>query len=296
MSIVYKVTKSEDGFLWLDLTPSLVEDQIRFAKENGISNFSCIWHPTDNIEDFPSFDGIDVVSLFIGNFGNIKNIGTINKLGHLRFLKMHFQSPPSTLDFSNLSRLEELEMTYNNKVEGLSKLVNLRELNLWKYKPFNKDLREFKDYVKIEKLMLIQPVINSLDGIQALNHLEELEVSRPKGFDIFFRLPIKNNLFALKSLTLSFCKELNFESIPIIENLACLRIMDCGKLSTLKEVLKNLPNLSKLIFTRTELINGSLDYLLDHPTLDKVTIDHKKHYNMKEKEINALLAEKRSKK
>ena len=56
-----------------------------------------------------------------------------------------------------------------------------------------------------------------------------------------------------------------------------------------------MPNLEILICYDTTLRDGNLKYLLKHKSLKKVTIQHKKHYNIKEEEINFLLQENKTK-
>ncbi|WP_162915531.1 hypothetical protein [Paraflavitalea soli] len=50
---------------WLTLQPTNIADQIHFAKENGVTNFSCTFHQTDGIEEFPSFDEIAVKEVIL---------------------------------------------------------------------------------------------------------------------------------------------------------------------------------------------------------------------------------------
>lgn len=56
LSLTYDITRSPNGALWLTLQPTNIADQIHFAKENGVTNFSCTIHQTDGIEEFPSLD------------------------------------------------------------------------------------------------------------------------------------------------------------------------------------------------------------------------------------------------
>jgi protein phosphatase 1 regulatory subunit 7 len=294
--LTYVITQSrKDGGLWLDLKPPHIADQLRFARENGVTNFSCTFHPTDKIEVFPSFEGIAVTGLFIGGLAGIKNTASLNSLVNLRLLHLAVEGPVSLLDLSKLTGIEELEITWNGKVSGFSSLVNLKALRLFKYKPSSKELEAFKGFHKIRNVRLSQPTLSSLDGIQDLDRLSELQVFRPKGLVAFFTNASPQNLTGLKHLELSACKELDFNSLPVIEGLSELRIVDCGNnISNLEFVCKNFPGLKSLTFVGSESKDGNLDCLVTHPALERVTIDHKKHYSRKEKEINTLLAEKRN--
>jgi hypothetical protein len=291
----FKVIKWPNGIQWLEVDPKLLDESILFGKINGLNHFICNFHPTDKIADLSFLEHSIVKGLNI-TFGGIQSNAQINQFTDLEILLSLFGSPTTVLDFSSLKKLKMLEITWNDKIQGLSSLVNLVDLQLYKYKPVSKDLSEFKKFAKMEKLKLVRPAIQSLDGIQGLDRLTELEITKPGGFNQFFKSLHSRNLLMLRHLVLSFCKEFDFGSFAVLENLNHLHISDSGKISSLKEVIMQLPNLRTLIFTGSELVDGNLDYLLDHPALERVTIDDKKHYNLKEKQIHALLEEKRSRK
>ena len=291
----YKIIKWPNGLLWLEFEAKNVEEGLLIAKEKLIDNFICDFHPTDNITDLSFLNSTIVKGLNV-TFSGLKSNAELNEFNNLRILLSLFGKPVTLLDFSKLTKIEELEITYNNKVDGLSKLVNLRELRLWKYMPRTKDLVEFRGYSKVKKILLVQPVIESLDGIQELHQLNTLEIVKPKGLKYFFKTTHKKYLENIERLSFSFCKDFDFESMPVLKNVNSFSIADNGTIKTLETILQKIPNLKLLFFTRTELLDGNLDYLLDHPTLEKVAIDHKKLYNKKEKEINAILTEKRNKK
>lgn len=286
--------KWPNGIEWLEITPADMEEQLTFAKENNIHYFIHNWHPTDNGKDLSFLIPLHVKGLNV-TFSGIKSNEEINGFTDLRILKSLFGEPVTLLDFSNLQKLEELEITYNNKIKGLSRLVNLRTLALWKYKPASKNLDDFKGYKKIKTLLLVHAGIKSLDGIQELDQLNELKIARPRGFTDLFTGSSNECLANLQELEFSFCKELDFNTIPVLNKVTTLKILDCGrKIESLSFILDRFPNLTSLIFLRSELQDGNLDYLLQHPVLQKVLFDHKKHYNMEEKEINRILTKRQN--
>ena len=291
----YEFVKWSNGLEWLKLEPKILDEQILFAKKNNLHYFICHLHPADEIIDFSMFEQLNVFG-FNCNFNVSKSNATINNFNNLRILICPFSEPLTLISFFSLTKLERLEITWNYKIEGLSELVNLKDLRLWKYKPSLKKLNEFNKYIGIEKMMLVQATIDSVDGIQGLNQLTELEIARPKGFKSFFTEDLEDCLINLKELELSFCKELNYDSIPQINNLIKFTITDGGdKIESLAFILKKMPNLEILICYDTTLRDGNLKYLLKHKSLKKVTIQHKKHYNIKEEEINFLLQENKTK-
>ena len=290
----FNLIKWPNGIEWLDLKANAIEEGLAFSKERSITHFICDFHPTDNIQDLSFLNSVIVHGLNI-TFSGLRSNAEINGFRDMRILISLFGSPVSLLDLSNLTNLQELEITSSTKLVGLSALVNLQKLRLWKYSPETKDLQAFKDLKKIRKIQLVKAAIETLDGIENLDKLQELRIQKPKGFKRFLFGPLDNSLGALEKLEFAFCKEFDFNTIPGLPNLEELKITDSGKEIPNLEFISKFPNLKSLIFTRTELIEGNLNYLLQHPHLEKVILDHKKHYNLAEKEINKLLAAKKEK-
>jgi hypothetical protein len=290
----FEVINASDGNKYLDFKPTELAEQVEFAKANKIDCFIMAWHPLDGIKDLSFLNGVKVRGLNI-NFDGVKSHTEINGFSDLQLLGTLSSAPVSKLDFSGLKKLEVLTIVWNNKIQGLGELVNLRTANIGKYKPASGNLAEFKAYKNLKILRLVQPVLESLDGIEGLK-LSELEITRPKGLKYFFTGAVKKPELNLKELNFSFCKELDYDTVPPMENLTDLGIMDGGKIATLERLLAKFPNLTYMGIARTEIEEGNLDYILEHPSLRRVTIDHKKHYNKKEKEINAILAQKHAKK
>lgn len=290
----FETIKWPDGTQWLALSPKQLDEQIAFARKNKVHYFIHNWHSNDNGQDLSALNQLVVKGLNI-NFSGIKSNEQINEWKELKILLSMQGGPVTNLNFSNLSNLEWLEMTWNPKMQELSMLENLRRLNLQKYKPGTKNLEAFKPYKQIRQMVLLQPTMMTLDGVQELALLSELKIARPKGFKSFVSPSLSQNcLPGLTELDLSFCKELDYESIPPLRKLLILRITDGGEgIESLAPIIEKMPALKEIVCTRTELKDGHLDYLLKHLALEKVTIDHKKHYNKKEQEINNLLAEKK---
>lgn len=291
----FKIVKAYGGNDYLKLSPSDLPEQIEFAKANKLDCFIVSWHPTDNGQNLSFLNDLKVKGLTI-NFDGIKSHPEINGFSDLQILVTLFSAPVSKLDFSGLKKLEFLNIVWNNKIQGLPELVNLKNIGIWKYKPASGNLAEFRNWHSLMSLSLVQPAIEALDGIEELSRLTQLDIARPKGLKYFFTKSVKQSAINLQELNFSFCKELDYNTVPPMKSLKHLGITDAGKISTLQHLLAKFPNLEFVGITRTEMEEGNLDYILEHPALRRVTIDHKKHYNRKEKEINSILAERHAKK
>ncbi|ULO08485.1 hypothetical protein H1230_06660 [Paenibacillus sp. 19GGS1-52] len=105
------------------------------------------------------------------------------------------------------------------------------------------------------------------DGLSKVaNTLEYLHINQSKKF-----VPTKE-LFSLK-------------------NLRVLCLNSCGDLESLK-FLNEFPNLIDFRFVNTNVIDGDLSPIIEHPTIRTVGFLNKRHYNISEKEMDTKLSEK----
>lgn len=86
------------------------------------------------------------------------------------------------------------------------------------------------------------------------------------------KLSVSEELYALKHL-----KILCLSAINPIESL---------------DFLKYFPKLETFIFMETNILDGDLTPILEHPTITYVGIVNKRHYNIKREKLKELLAEK----
>lgn len=73
-----------------------------------------------------------------------------------------------------------------------------------------------------------------------------------------------------------------------LKNLRVLCLNACGPVDNLK-FLKDFPNLVDFRFVDTNILDGDLKPILDHPTLRAVGFLNKRHYNFTDKEIKEKL-------
>ncbi|MCP1191464.1 hypothetical protein NKR17_20790 [Priestia flexa] len=105
------------------------------------------------------------------------------------------------------------------------------------------------------------------DGLSSLaDTLEYLHIDQSKKF-----IPNKD-LFSLK-------------------NLRVLCLNSCGNLENL-HFLNQFPNLVDFRFVDTNVLDGDLSPILEHPTIRSVGFLNKRHYNIKRDKMEALLKDK----
>lgn len=73
-----------------------------------------------------------------------------------------------------------------------------------------------------------------------------------------------------------------------LKNLKVLRLTTCGPLENLN-FLHEFPNLIEFGFVQTNVLNGDLSPLLEHPTLRRAAFLDRRHYRHKFEQIDKVL-------
>lgn len=292
---IFPISKGHiQGPDFISLDVENLREQLAFAKANKIEGFTLMHEWTK--QPFPNLDfllEINVRGLII-NFEAVKDISAINNLSGLEMLKFgHASYPQSDIDLSQFKSLTVLDANWNKFIKNLEALTNVIRLSLWGYKPKSRNLESLKNCNNLVDLNLVQPGIDNLNGIESLNRLKEFDLGNARSLKTFLSGK-KDFTSPLESLKFSLCPNLDIETILTIPTLKFFGLSRIGKRQSLKGNLLKFPNLETIAFTQSELIDGNLDYFLEHPTLKKVIIDNKKHYNLKEKEIQKKLNERYS--
>ncbi len=109
--------------------------------------------------------------------GNLVNSDVLKQIKGLRSLSIDNEGRKNPVDLSGMDSLETLYITKPAKnICGIFACTGLREVRFWKYAPKSRDLSEFAPLKNVENLCLIQPRIDTLNGIEALTALKNFEV------------------------------------------------------------------------------------------------------------------------
>lgn len=76
-----------------------------------------------------------------------------------------------------------------------------------------------------------------------------------------------------------------------LKNLRVFRLYSCGNIDNLS-FLNEFPNLIEFSFVDTNVLDGNLAPLLDHPTIRVSYFNNKRHYNISCEKMESLLKEK----
>jgi hypothetical protein len=174
-------------------------------------------------------------------------------------------------------KLEEMELQeieylvyWHHKKSELDNFMNFPE-NLLSLELNWSNIQSFTGIERLAKLRRLElhyctKLTNDTGLSYVADTLEVLEINQSKKF-----IPSKE-LFKLR-------------------NLRVLRLNNCGNLENLS-FLKHFPKLISFSFVDTNILDGDLSPLIEHPTIRNAGFHNKRHYNKKYEEMEQLLKEK----
>jgi hypothetical protein len=192
----------------------------------------------------------------------------------------------NTIWFEQIS--DNLQAYLNLKEDTLNEmqLENIEYLTLWHHKK-----NKLGNFVGIPKNLLYLELnwsnIHDFLGIEKMNKLKRLE--------LHYCTKLQND-FGLSGLadTLEYLhinqskKFVPNEELLSLKNLRVLCLNSCGNLENLN-FLNHFPNLIDFRFVDTNVLNGDLSPILEHPTIRSVGFLNKRHYNIKDDKMDVLL-------
>jgi hypothetical protein len=168
-------------------------------------------------------------------------------------------------------------------------LKNIEYLTLWHHKKNKLD-----NFVGIPENLLYLELnwsnIQDFLGIEKMNKLKRLELHYCTKLQNDFGL--SGLADTLEHLHINQSKKfVPSEELFSLKNLRVLCLNSCGNLDNLN-FLNQFSNLIDFRFVDTNVFDGDLSPILDHPTIRNVGFLNKRHYNIKDDEMDALLKDK----
>jgi hypothetical protein len=254
-----------------------LDEDIKFINDNNINDVSINPHKgykLKNADVFIALPNVKRISLAARDL----DLSVISKLTQVEFLFIGEDN--YNIDLSNCKKLESLNFKYDNSIKGLGNLKELREITVSKgdCNFFNRNI--FSNYSKLEKLEIIQSKLPSeMSFFECLLNLKELDILYSKGeIDLIFLKYIQRSLENLKIKNSK--KVSHIEAIYEMPNLKWLSLVDSIPLENSK-LINKLTHLEVLIVLGTSFfIDGDISNLTKL-NLKHVSIDDKRHYNLK---------------
>lgn len=185
-------------------------------------------------------------------------------------------------DLTLFPALVSVGQRWSSRFRVDSTLANLRNLSLVGFSPETRRIEALTAMAGLERLSLLKTSITSLDGLQALSALTALSVdSAPKLEDIEAIAELKH----LREVDFETCMSLRgFAELIQGGDVHRLHYMKCAALPDLRFV-RRLPALKRFVFMDTDVIDGDMSPLIEHPTLSRVVFTRKAHFSMSERDV-----------
>ena len=155
-------------------------------------------------------------------------------------------------------------------------------ISLWGFQPKTQSLEDLVGIDSARYVELTHSNVRTLEGISRLGPLKRLE--------LHYCVKLENDTGimdlekSLEWLHINMSKKSRFSDLQRLANLKVLCLNSCGPLESLR-FLRDLPNLLDFRFVDTNVVDGDLTPLLEHPSLVSVGFLNKRHYNRREKEL-----------
>ncbi|WP_409292919.1 hypothetical protein [Peribacillus sp. SCS-37] len=174
-----------------------------------------------------------------------------------------------------------------DKIEEI-KSQYLEYLVLWHHKKSKSgNFNDIPDSLRY--LELNWSTIQNFAGVEKLSNLKRLDLHYcTKLQDDSGISKIKNTL---EILEINNSRKLVPNDLLELNNLRVLRLNACGNLENLS-FLCHFPKLISFAFVDTNVLDGDLTPLIDHPTIREAGFMNKRHYNYKYETLENLLEEK----
>jgi hypothetical protein len=241
-------------------------DSIRLSQYDGYALIS--------IDPILQLKGIRSLAIFLQG-------ADLTRLCELKTLEQLSIGESSTaIDLSGLEKLEDLYLTYAKNIKGLNTLAGLKKVIIVKAEPpfFSED--NFSFWPDLEDFTSLSSKLpGNLSFVKTSQKLKELEINNTRTeFDASDLSFIKGSLEVLK---IGNCKKIeNIENVlPGLTHLRWLALTDSVTLKNTR-FADALPELEVLIVLGSSyFVDGDLSDLKKR--LKHVSIDDKKHYNLK---------------
>ena len=270
-----------DKHQWLAVNQAWNKELTDYIKENGIDavslSYTSGWEG-DNLDFLADLKGLKRFTLIDWQ---IRNIEGINVLTNIEQLNIQAYNSKSKLDFTRFPMLKECRVRLPNH-ESLFKCGSIEKLYLDGF--FKSE--SFQPLAKLQNLRDLSVVntnkIKSTSGIESLKNLKWLMLAYlPK----LASLEGIGSLSELEILEMNTCKKIaDVNVISKNRKLKKLWLENMGDIDSLKPLEHN-TNLNELVFIKTNILDGALDFIHKLPNITHVSFNNKKHYSHKNEEF-----------
>lgn len=198
----------------------------------------------------------------------------------------------NTIWFEQLEQDKIFKNDFKENVIGAENknFANSEYAIIWHLKEKLKAFDGLSENDRLSYLELNWANIKNFDGIERFKNLKRLELHYCVKLENEFGLSrIKNSL---EFLHINTSKKFEFtDELLQLKKLKVLCLNACGPIENL-EFLKNFPKLIDFRFVNTNILDGNLKPILEHPSIRTVGFLNKRHYNIKDEKLRLELEKK----
>lgn len=207
--------------------------------------------------------------------------------GHLKAYYCNDDLNP-LIDCECFLALESLGQAWATGVRFAPSHPSLQRLSLTGAAPDSGDLDFLRIAPQLRELNLFRSRVRSLDGLTACPHLAALSLVQPRGLQDISHL---GHCKGLAELTLEGARHAEglADQLEHLVMLKKLVLTSAAPLPSL-EFLRSLERLEWFDFSGTDVPDGDLRPLIEHPTLDFVLFSAKKHFSHSAAQVKNLRA------
>lgn len=207
---------------------------------------------------------------------NCENISSLNILKNLERISIH-NKIKEKFDFSLFPHLKSVFLIYQKSLNSIFDCKNLSKLEIHKYS--NKTFEKFAKLESLESLIIRQGSLSDVERINNLKNLMFFEISHNRSLTDLSPLSHNNSI---RKLIIDCCSKIrNFNPISKMELLEELALENLKEIETL-DFIKKMTSLNKIALTgRSVVLDGKLNWLLEHKNITLMSSEAKKHYDIK---------------
>ncbi len=276
----------KDGFLFMQYMPDKlviegerIDETVEYINCVNISSVNIFgsmyrYDDIDFLSKCPSVSGVWLSDIDIKDYSGLYKMKNLTSLSVPEDYKID-------LDMSRLKNLEGFVGEVHH-VQNLDKCISLKWLKIGGKFP-ERNLEYIKSLTNLESLKIVQTNITSLNGIENLTKLRELELYYLRNLSDISA--IKGVCDTLTSLEIGNCHNLcGYEVLGNLKKVSTLRILRCAKIPNISFV-KTMSELKNFSFTETVVEDGDLTPCIG---IEYTGFDNKKHYSHTFKELNPV--------
>lgn len=267
---------------YFHLSSGSLDDDLDWIIENKIENIQLSQYEPYCIK---SINVLSKVNLTVKRLSvHIKNADLSRINDFLELISLSIGETVATVDFTGLSKVRELYLVNTKEIRGFNTMTALNSLTLVNVQASFFSHEIFSVFSNLSTLQILSgklpESLNFLQNAKKLNELELFNIKTPIDLNI-----LQNSSVAIQTLKIEKCRKvLNLETtLCSLKFLKYLSLIDSGTLES-AAIINALSKLKTLVILGSSyFLKGDID---DLKKLDWVSIDDKKHYSLKNKDLN----------